>query len=313
MKKKIILFSLLFVFLIICFIPLTQQKTIVIKASFYNVYQQLANVSQWQKWRKDIRKVYLTDSAKISNKQDTSGLKITYADFKLTVKPVNGYSFQVNEQANNKVFEYVYTVLPEKSATETKITIRESVNMLHYALNGFKTKLLTETHITDFKEFMENVNLYYGYDIVKTKITDTAIIVLRRMVLAKNKFSEAQKSINLLRNFAADNGLRQTQPFIAQFLPRGNDSMRLNIGIPVNKKVAVKKPIDYMEMPAGNTYTAKFHGPFSEKTKIYTAIQRYFNDRHLQMPALPFETYLDNKLPLSDTSYINIRVNFPSY
>jgi effector-binding domain-containing protein len=314
MKKKLILFSILFIVLATCFIPFTPQKVIVIKASFYNTYQQLAKADNWKRWRVDLRQIQSRDSTKILEKAVANGFKISFNDFELNVIPANGYSFNIIENNNGSILEYTYSVLPQKLQDETKIIVTEKINVLSYVLNGFSNRLSSKTHITDFKNFMENASLYYGYEIIKTKVIDTDIIVLRKVVLAKNKFTEAAKNLDILKRYIAANGLKQTHPLIAQFFPKYNDSLQLNIGIPVNKKASAKSPVYFMEMPKnGNIYTLKFHGRFTDRHKAYAAMRRYISDRQIQMPTLPFEAYPNNRLPVNDTDYVNIQINFPSF
>lgn len=310
MKKIAILLTLLFVISAACFIPFSQQKTIIIKGSFFNVYQQLANSQNWAKWRSDLRQVRLIDSTKISEKKMAKGFEISCTNLSISVSPTDGYSFKINEVNTGKTFQYQYSILPGKFQDQTQIILSQKTNPLKYL---FRPNAFSRTHIADLKNFMEDVQLYYGYEITKRRITDTAIIAVRKVVLAKNKLAEATKSLTLLKQYASINGLTQIQPFIAQFLPLSKDSLNVNVGLPVNKKTSAKKPVAFMQMPAGNSYTVRFHGRFIDRQKAYAALQRYFSDRQLQMPALPFETYMDNKLPLTDTDRVNIRISFPSY
>jgi effector-binding domain-containing protein len=311
MKKKVFVFSILSVILFLFFVPFTQQKTFSIKAPLYNTYQQLAKADNWKKWRTDLRRAYLSDSTKISDKQDSNGFKLSYHDITLLVNIVNGYTFSINENNKN---DYSYTVIPEKMPNVTSIIVTEKTNFIKHLSDLINKKSYSETHITDLKHFMEDPDLYYGYKIIKKKVTDTNIIVLRKVVLAKNKFSEAAKTLITLKQFIDLKGFKQTQPLIAQFFTKTNDSLQVNIGLPINGKIAASNPITFMQMPPnGNLYTVKFHGKFKERAKVYDAVHQYFNDRNLPMPILPFETYLDNKLPENDSDIVNIQINFTTF
>src|ERR1700743_2551310 len=86
MKKIVILLSLLIVVIAACFIPVDIQKTIAIKAPLLNVYQQLSDPLNWEKWRPDIKRIFITDSNKVSIKKDrTISFRIKYADRGLKV------------------------------------------------------------------------------------------------------------------------------------------------------------------------------------------------------------------------------------
>jgi effector-binding domain-containing protein len=92
------------------------------------------------------------------------------------------------------------------------------------------------------------------------------------------------------------------------------DSAQIKVGIFINKKVESEKEIKYNRMPKGGTfYIAGFKGTFNERQRVYKGLHQYFTNHLYQTALLPFETYLDNKLPTSDTARVNIEVIFPSY
>ncbi len=52
---------------------------------------------------------------------------------------------------------------------------------------------------------------------------------------------------------------------------------------------------------------------FSKRGEAYDALKQYFADHSYMLVLLPFETYLNNKLPVNDNDTINIRVNFGTF
>ena len=313
MKKKAVLLLLLLIVLAACFIPVTRQKTFSIKASFFNVYQQLEKPRNWDQWRSDLRPLWLSDSGKISNATGPGSFKIIAGDINLNVQ-IQGYVFFIAAHDKTGKHEYTYTVFPGKFSNATLITVTQTISLLNYLLNRYNSSLFSDTHIGDLKNFMENDDLYYGYKILKKRVTDTNIIVLRKSVLSKNKFTEAAKGLKELEQYLSVRHLTQTQPLIAQFFDKHNDSTQVNIGLPVDKKAPAKYPVAFMQMPStGYFYTVRFRGKFKDRLKAYAAVQRYFSDRLMPIPILPLETYLDNKLPANDSDIVNIRINFPTF
>ena len=314
MKKILLLLSLILIICAVCFIPVTEQRTVTIKATFFNVYQQLINGNNWKNWRTDFNHKSAIGSSKVSVKQNISGFELKYSNLTVKVIPINGYSFKIEESDKNKLFEYSFTAFPDKSPDKTTFTVTQQIDVWRAVLNRIMGTLFLKTHVEDFKNYMESTVSYYGYNIIKSKVTDTEIIVLRQSCLTKNKFIKAISGLSSLRNYLNLNGLKETQPFIAQFLQKSKDSTQLNIGIPVNKKAFIKNPFDLMQMPeSGTLYIVKFKGKFNDREKAYAAVERYFGDRQITKLMLPFETYLDNKIPQSDTSEVNIQINFPSF
>lgn len=313
MKKFIVLILAVVLLSVIIFIPVSQQKAVIIKSSFFNVYKELANAGSWKKWRPDIRKPDQPDSTRIIERQNRNGFTLSFLTTRLQVS-INGYSFGIHEYNADNKLDYSYTVIPGKLPNYTTVVAAESVSLAQYLVHLVSDKPLAETRIDDFKNFMEDADLYYGYKIIRKKVTDTNVVVIRKVVLAKNKFDEAAKTLTALKRFIGAKGLKQTQPLIAQFFQRSGDSSEVNIGVPINGKVTTQNPVSFMTMPAtGSLYTVRFRGKFKDRMSVYAAVQRYFNDRQMPMPLPPFETYLDDKLPQNDSDIINIQINFTTF
>ena len=314
MKKKLITIVVIIAIIGACFIPVTLQQSLAIKSTFFNTYEQFAQANNWKKWRSDLRSTWLSDSSKITTRTTGNTFSITCNDLTLLVTNTDGYSFNVDETSAQGSLHYDYTVTPKKEQNQAQVVVTEKKSIIRYLSGLFNGDTLPETHLSDIKRFMESPDLYYGFNIRKAHVTDTIIVVLTKTVPAKSQFPEAEKLLGTLKKYAASKQLHQTQPFIAQFLPGRNDSVRLKIGLPVDKKIQTQPPFLFMTMPPGGYfYTATYTGKFSDKIKGYRALYQYFRDRGMQTPILPFETYLDNKLPSTDTSQIRIRLNFSTF
>src|ERR1700744_898747 len=109
MKKIVILLSLLIIVIAACFIPVTIQKTVAIKAPLLNVYRQLSDPLNWEKWRPDIKRIFISDSNKVSvQRNGISSFQIKYAGQGLKVI-TNENLFTVIDSADNKKVNYSYT------------------------------------------------------------------------------------------------------------------------------------------------------------------------------------------------------------
>jgi effector-binding domain-containing protein len=315
MIKRVILLLLILGLSAIFFIPVNQQKTISINAPFLNVYDQLSNSSSWEKWLPDLKEIRAADSNKISIRRDSNLFVINYPGSKLEVK-TKGNLFAINEVNNNGSAAYSYSVLPDKLQKSTTLIVNTDISLARYFITGLRPVTFSDTHVYDFKKFMETDSLYYGYKIFRIRVPDTNLITVRKIVLSANKFSEASKMFNTLMQYKKTNGIKQVQPLIAQFIAKGNDSTRLTVGLFIDREVKPDKKsgIFFERMPArGVFYVAKFNGQFSKRGKVYAELRHYFADHSYQLVLLPFETYVDNKLPANDTDRVNIQVNFATY
>jgi len=314
MKKKLIAATIIIVLIAACFIPVTLQQSLTIKSTFFNTYEQFARANNWKKWRSDLRDTWMSDSSKITTQATGNTFSIACKELTLQVTNIDGYSFNVDEKNADGELFYNYTVTPKKEQNQAQVVVSEKKSFIKYLSGLFSGNSLPETHLGDIKRFMENPDLYYGFNIRKVHVTDTNIVVLTKTVPAKSQFDEAGQLLSALKQYAASKQLRQVQPLIAQFLPGRNDSVRLKIGLPVDKKIQTQPPFLFMTMPPGGYfYTTTYTGKLSNKIKAYSALYQYFRDRAMQTPILPFETYLDNKLPIADTSQVHLRLNFSTF
>lgn len=315
MKKIVILLSILLVVLFACFIPVTQQKTISIKAPFYNVYNQLNGSAKWIKWRPDLREIYAADSNKISIKNESrNSFVLKYAGQELDVKASAGV-FDIFEQNGNKMLNYSYSVVPQKDQDKTSVTVYKKISAFSYVTELFKPAAMADTHINDLKHFMETDSLRYGFNIFRTKVPGSNVILITRTVLSKNMMPEVGKMSALLTEyFNIHKNVKHAGPLIAQFVPRGKDSIQIKAGFYIDNIAPDYKDALYTRMPKGNTlFAVIFNGKFNQRQAAYSALQQYFADHLWQSAILPFEFYLDNKLPLTDTSKVKVQINFTTY
>ena len=315
MSKKILLLVLLAAFIAACFIPVTVQKATTIKSSFLNTYSFLANPVKWKQWRPDLRKALLTDSEKIIIQKDSAEFTIKYNHLALTVIP-KGNSFDVNENQGGKITNYNFVIVPvpDKLLNKTFVSIREKTTALNYLIRTIAPPSFLEDHLNDLKTYLENDSLHYGFNIFQTGVPESFLIVAQKEVSEKDKFAEASKLLTTLKQFTKTNSIKPTQPVIAQFNQNMTDSVHVKVGFFINKEVKPGNGVEFNRMPKGGPlFAVKFKGEFSKRGKAYDALKQYFADHSHQMVILPFETYLDNKLPGSDTDMVNIQVNFGTF
>jgi effector-binding domain-containing protein len=273
----------------------------------------LATPGHWENWRPDLKKIAGDDSTKISIRKSKGSFSMRYSDLELSVRSA-GDIFFIDDDFGKKSASYSYVVIPDKDPTRTSVTVYKKTSALNYLVGKFGQVSFADTHIHDLKNFLETDSLRYGFSVVKTKVADDDLIEIKKEVLNRDKFTEASRSFSALRQYVQASHAKQMQPVIAQFLPKGKDSTQVNVGMYINKAVKPGKDIIFVTMPKGGPlYSAKFKGKFNQRQKVYAGVQQYFNDHHYQTIILPFETYLDNKLPVSDTSMVNIKVNFSAY
>lgn len=317
MNKKIILPLLLVALIAALFlIPVNQEKTVSVNAPFLNVYTTLFNAGKWLNWQGSLRRAVAADSAGISIQKQQGSFAIKYDSLRINTKEKETV-LQVNQEAGGKTSEYTYTIVPgefDKKQGNTEVTVSREGSLFSYLKNLLVSSDFSDTHIDDIKPYFETDSLLYGFKIIKTGVPEANLIEASRTVLKKDKFATAAALLSDLQAYMSKNNVKQMQPLIAQFLRKGRDSSKVNVGFFIDKAVSSDQLVRFVRMPLGGAlYVATYHGPFNKRQKVYSAVNQYFTDHLYQQAIVPFEMYLDNKLPKSDTSRVNIRVNYTAY
>lgn len=313
MKKKILALSILVLIIVACFIPVTQEETIYINAPFLNLYRQLITPANWARWRPDINKYFSADSSKVAVKKGSSSFAIQFGNQSLDVG-FNESTFAINDALKDGAVQYSYTLIPDKDLRKTAVVVSKNTVAIKFLLTGIQPATFSNTHINDLKRFMEIDSLHYGFNIFKAKVPEANLIEIKKEVLTKDEFTEAAKMLTSLQRYIKVHNMIKTQPLIAQFLPLGKDSTHINVGFYVNKESKTQGDVIFARMPKGGPlYSIIYRGGFNKRSKAYSVLHQYFNDHLYQLSILPFESYLDDRLPASDTDRVSIRVNFATY
>ncbi len=317
MTKKLLVPLLAAVLIVaLFFIKVDQQNTVSVKAPFLNVYALLSNPVRWTAWQSGLRKAVAADSAKVIIREENKGFSIKYDTLEFDVKQT-GNIFEITKIEGSKKTNFVYAIIPgafDKQQGNTEITINRQTTMMKYLISKFIGPDFSETHADDIKSYFETDSLLYGFSVFKTRVPDANLIEVGKEVLKKDKFTTAAQLLAAMQNYVKTNNIKQMQPLIAQFLRKGTDSTQVNVGFFIDREVKSDNLVHFVRMPIGGPlYTAVFKGPFNKRQKVYNALDQYFTDHLYQQAILPFETYLDNRLPKSETDSVHIRVNYTGW
>ena len=317
MTKKVLIPVLPAVLILaLFFIKVDQQKTVSVKAPFLNVYALLSNPARWTAWQSSLRKAALADSAKVVIQKQNKGFSIKYDTLGLDVKQT-GNIFEITKTAGSEKMNFIYGIIPgafDKQQGNTEITVDRQATLINYLIGKFANPDFSDTHADDIKSYFETDSLLYGYPILKMQVSDPNLIEVGKEVLKKDKFTTAAQLLAALQDYVKANNIKQMQPLIAQFLRKGKDSTRVNVGFYIDREVKSDKLIRFVRMPIGGPlYTAIYKGPFNKRQKVYNGLDQYFTDHLYQQAIIPFETYLDNRLPKSETDSVHIRVNYTGW
>jgi effector-binding domain-containing protein len=308
MKKTVLLIAIP-VILIIGFFPYNTHTAIRVKASYQNCYQQLMEPVNWVKWQPG------------ATGPDTSGYKLIAQQNQIKLIIPQGYflikrydsnTLLLKKENDNSSFDYTLSITAGQLGVLTDIVIGYKTNLFKSIWPGYETGIVEKTGINNFKNFMESVKLYYGFDIKRSIIAEQKIIVKRKTVLKADIYKEAYAMQREITNYVAQKKLTITGPVMAQYNTKYADSVEVLIGLPISEKTETGNGYIYMTIPATKVLIAAYKGKDGDKQKIYSAMGNYLQDNFLHPKIAPMEVFT-NKLPATENDTVSFKLSYPIF
>ncbi|HVX48681.1 MAG TPA: hypothetical protein VHB48_00940 [Chitinophagaceae bacterium] len=315
MTKRVvaIIAAVLVVAVTICsFVKVDVEEKVVIRASMLNTFRELSSPAEWQKWHPAFASACAGGGCGVIQDNALKIFTLKASGYSLRVKN-EGASFIITDTVNGKSRTYCYNAIPSLQDDSTTILVVRPKTILqavfHLSANGNEN-----VAIDSLKSYIETPAKYYGFNIEVHPVIDTIVVTTKKTVPAKAKYAEIQDLYNKMNGFIAANHLTITQPCIMHYYKMGNDSLKVEAGIPVNKTAQPRDGITFMKMPANaHMLVGYYKGSFAGRTALYAAMNKYVQDHFLRLVAATYEKYLNNRLPNNDSSQVEIALHFPIY
>lgn len=313
MKKIVIAILSAAIIIIALFFPITKNKTIIISATFDNTFPQIIHLENWKNWYPGIKEAYEKNPASYRLEKDSTQKKYTIIvpGKKYIIHVISPMSYQVSEISGNWANDFAFSFFPSDTARKIKINFAKKTSLLFSVLRANKAG---ENAMKGLKFYLEDPKSFYGFGIEPAQIRDSVIASSAYRIRRKDIFSKIQNAYLNLIQYVKTNGLIKTGHTSISYSSLPNDSLLITVGVPVNKTALPDKEISCLALPAkGKILVATYEGLFSDRKKIYLAIWKYMTDHTLSAPAQPFERYLNDSIPSSDSSVIKIELDYPIY
>ena len=314
MKKGVVV-SLVFVILlfITSILPITQNSTILISATFDNTLPQIMQVKEWKNWYPEINEAFKHNPSDYSLEADTGkkNYTITVPGRQFIIHAITPMSYQVSEVGIKWRGSFAFTAFPGDSPGKMNIYLVRKTSLLFTLLHRNEAG---ERAINGLKSFLENPKSFYGYEIEMSQIRDPIIASLVLRTNRKDIFLKIRAACGDLDKYIKTNDLMKTGPTSISYNPLSGDSIQVTVGYPINKLSVPGKNIKCLSLPGnGRVLVGIYEGKFSERKNIYLAMSKYLENHTLAPPAGPFERYLNDSIPSSDSSIVKIELNYPVY
>ncbi|RYY28873.1 MAG: hypothetical protein EOP41_02915 [Sphingobacteriaceae bacterium] len=300
----------LFVFML-GFVPFNQKKDLVIKAKYENVFNQVLKPLNWKNWQQDVKAAWQHDSTQVNITAKGTNAAIEAPDLHIETR-LNGFGLAVEKSIKKRNEHYSFTLQIDKNFKHTDIHLTAKTNGFKWLMLRLNTKSIF-TDLEALKQYLEDDKAYYGFQINDLSTVDTNILVVKKTVPLKNKNSAIVAAQNHLQAYISLHHYDVAQPVIADIhADYSGDSVRIMMGIPIVQSPKPAGDVVLMQMPKQNRQISIIYtGKYGNRLACYNSLKRYIADHSLATPEVPYEKYLDNKIPLNNNDYTRMQIIFP--
>ncbi len=319
MKRKFVVIAsivliLLFGFLFFAPIEFGIKKQISIKASIIDVAKQITDLRNWPHWNTTLKKQD-TSLFQFSNSTNNvnSFLRFNNREYRIIQQNAVFVVVRENNEKEKPVYHSLYA-FPDSFGRSTNILWIKNVSPFTWLKEKIKPSGKVEADLNSLKNFMEDPQQFYGFNIHVGPVVDSLVITKSATSLKTNVPRTISGLYKNIFEYAKENNIYVPENFprMANFYPINKDSVKIMAGISVNKKAPNKNGITFLEMPShGKMLIGEYEGDYAGLKKLYAAMNKYFTDKRLQLIAAPYEKYLTDPQSAQDSLHMKIEIYYP--
>jgi hypothetical protein len=280
----------------------------VIKANEHAVFRSLINQENWQKWWPS------TNPSMVENNKEK--FQFQGYNYQIGAKQLDGIEVIMSDKNDSTST----AISPSALSTDSMLvrwtaTVTTSANPVKRIGEYFKAKGIRQNMdqlLAGFKSFAEKKENLYGINIVQTKVTDTILMVIKKVQKEKPSTNEAYSYINDIKKYIAVSGAAETNyPMLNIRFLEDKKSYELMVAIPVNKHLEGNDRITWKRMIPGNILFAEVEGGEATVEHGIRQMENYVSDNQRVSPALQYQLLVTDRMKEKDTAKWITRIYYP--
>ncbi|MBN8851379.1 MAG: hypothetical protein BGO55_09245 [Sphingobacteriales bacterium 50-39] len=164
--------------------------------------------------------------------------------------------------------------------------------------------------VDELRSYLQDNLRFYGYPIRTQKLVDSFFLTRQANLRSGDLFKALPGIFQTLETYAS----RESGKIIARNIaitPLDHDSITLMAGLNIDKSIYGDEVFNFRQLPSTlGLVVGRFEGRFSERNRLYAAMEKFISDHELAKRGLPYERY-QSPLPGSDSSMIRIDLIYP--
>lgn len=176
----------------------------------------------------------------------------------------------------------------------SNITLARKINNLEQQMKDI---------LSAMKNYYSNEQNIYSLQINKSLVQDSVLISTAKVFDSFPNNSQIYSLIEKLKNYAKLKDAVQTNPPMLNINTTDSVHYRIQVALPVNKKLPDEKDIVYRWMLGrGNILISEVIGGYGIINNGFAAIELYVKDHNRVAPAIPFQQLITDRKNEPDTS-----------
>ena len=231
----------------------------------------------------------------------------------VSITGTNPLSKVIRETKGSSISDYLITATPVENGIATIVDLEEKTNGLGWLQNRLSDNPMPL--LKELKLFMEDDSRRYGFPIRVIPVTDTLILTTARTVAPDQQPETVNDLRHNLREFISSNGIAVSGDYYyTSTASVTNGLIEVAIGIPVRSVKNEEKGFRFLRLPeTGRLLAGDFKDYYSQKAKLYAAMDKYVLDKRFKKVAQPLEKFCFADTGVSELQKIRMTVYYPIY
>ncbi|MBM3417002.1 MAG: hypothetical protein FJY20_11305 [Bacteroidetes bacterium] len=291
------------------FFPVAVSKKVEVPYSMFRCGEQLNNPEAWKRWY-----FPFTGEETITTSKDKN--KIQTRDYSLAVSAITMYSAVLEAGYKKKKKFFSFAALTDTSdVTVSDITLSYSTTLFRKWFAKTKLEKNAEKSLENLKDYMTDTRRFYGFEIQRVTVEDTAFLFMRKVVPLTERREATRKIYEKLIAYAENKKAGYNGTRIYYTLKSGNEiTIFASIGVTNPGQTKPGEEVQYKRMPYGkNLLVTIYQGPFSGSEKAFKALEAFKKDHNLSSMAIPFQKFMSDGYDFADDQAVQLKVYYPVF
>lgn len=312
--KKIFVFVIIIVCIlfIACylFFPKTiiSSNTKILNCTQGSFTRYFMDENKWQKWW----------PGSVTKDAETGGNVFHHKNFEYRVTGKKYNTIFVQARGNELTINETVFIIPVNNDTNqiewnySLGTNSNPVNRINLFVQTKKINNDVEDILNHIKTFFEKQETVYGLTINQVQVKDTILISTKFSSSSYPSMRRIYEVIDSIKNYIAINNAKETDyPMLHVWQDSG--LFHTAIAIPVNERITENKTFYIKRMVPGKILVSSVKGGAATADEALNQLTLFVNDNHLSSPAIPFESFVTDRMQEKDTAKWVTKIYYPIF